>query len=163
MNIRQVLFLISIGVLCASCQFFNTERISSETFYKEELESIDWNDVDTYPSFKECETNMEKAGQKSCFQEVIVNTIQSKLSQEKIMATFDVKDTAIIRLQIDTLGKIRVQEMVMDSLVLQKIPNLKEILKESIEQLPLTAPAYKRGIPVTTQMTLPFLINSEEL
>lgn len=163
MNFRKGVYLILCVGICSSCQFFNTERISSETFYQEEVDSIDWNQVDTYPSFKECETKTEKERQKLCFQEVIVSVIQEKLSQEKMMANHELHDTIELLLQIEKSGEIVIQEIVIDSLLLQKIPNLKGLFTESIKQIKLSAPAYKRGIPVTTQMKLPFVVNSEEL
>ncbi|MCB0457650.1 MAG: hypothetical protein R2776_05420 [Flavobacteriaceae bacterium] len=163
MNFRKGVYLILCVGICSSCQFFNTERISSETFYQEEFDSIDWNQVDTYPSFKECETKTEKESQKACFQEVIVTSIQLKLSGEKMVANHEIHDTVHLLLQIEKSSEIGIQEIVMDSLLLQKIPNLKGLFTESIEQLHLSAPAYKRGIPVTTQIKLPFVVNSEEL
>ena len=159
---KRIYAILGIGI-CFSCQFFDTERISSETFYKEELESISWDHVDTYPLFKECENNMEIENQKSCFQGVIVTAIQSIVSQESNVVNIDIKDTLHILLQVEKTGEIILKEIDIDTLLAQKIPNLKAWLDESINHLPVCSPAYKRGIPVTTQITLPFVLNSEEL
>ncbi|MAL59694.1 MAG: hypothetical protein CMC14_06580, partial [Flavobacteriaceae bacterium] len=70
MKIPKVFFLGFLW-MGSSCQYFNTERISSETFYEEEIESINWSEVDTYPMFRECETFTEKEVQKTCFQNVV--------------------------------------------------------------------------------------------
>ncbi|MEZ4874294.1 MAG: hypothetical protein R2793_02260 [Flavobacteriaceae bacterium] len=163
MNFSTRCFGFCVAALLASCQYFTSERISSETFYKEEMESIDWNEVDTYPAFKECETFTEKAEQKNCFQSVLQNRIKAKLDGEKVMVSQSVSDTVNMILQIEKEGNIQVVEIITDSLTLQHIPLLSQLLKESVEQLPAPAPAYKRGIPVTTQVTLPIVLNSPEL
>ncbi len=162
MNIPKVFFLGFLLVLY-SCQYFNTERISSETFYEEEIESINWSDVDTYPMFRECETFTEKEEQKSCFQNVVNTAIKTKLSEENLITSQDVNDTVTIIIQIDKTGDLVIQEVMADSLTLKYIPNLSQLFKESIDQVSNPAPAYKRGIPVNTTIRLPFILNSEKL
>ncbi|MEZ4858406.1 MAG: hypothetical protein R2781_06305 [Flavobacteriaceae bacterium] len=163
MYLQRVFFGLFCGFFLNSCQYFNTQRISSETFYEEEMERIDWSDVDTYPAFKECETKTEKEEQKLCFQNVVVVAIQKKLSEENLVVSQTLQDTVNIILQIENTGVIQIQEMSIDSLVAQKIPALETLIRESIFELPKPSPSYKRGIPVTSRIQLPFILNSENL
>lgn len=146
-----------------SCQFFNTERISSETFYEEEMESIDWSEVDTYPVFKECETYTEREDQKTCFQNVIHKVITNKLEEEKIVVSSDINDEVILVLEVKNNGDMLLKELIIDSIASQRTPKLSEVFRASIQSLPNPAPAYKRGIPVATTIKLPFVLNSESL
>lgn len=162
MNIPKVFFLGFLLVLY-SCQYFNTERISSETFYEDEIESINWSDVDTYPAFPECEKFTEKEDQKSCFQNVVNTAIKQELSEENLVTSQEIDETVIIILQIDKTGTMVIQELIADTLTINKIPSLSRLFQESISKISSPAPAYKRGIPVTTTIRLPFILNSENL
>lgn len=64
-----------IGSLCvfASCQYFSTEKISSESIYEEELKSINWTDVDTFPAFPGCDDLIAQEAQKNCFKKPLPN------------------------------------------------------------------------------------------
>ena len=57
---KHAIFSLFLLVLASSCQFFETEKISTETFYEEEIKAIDWKDVDQYPVFTECSDFSEK-------------------------------------------------------------------------------------------------------
>ena len=65
---KKTLLLLLIAIGISSCQFFETEKISTETFLKEEINAINWKDVDRYPVFKECEGISDKLETKSCFE-----------------------------------------------------------------------------------------------
>lgn len=162
MKIPKVFFLGFLWIIY-SCQYFNTERISSETFYEEEIESINWSEVDTYPMFRECETYSEKDEQKTCFQNVVNSAIKAELSEENLVTSQEINDTVTIILQIDKTGKMAIQELIADTLTLKKIPSLSRLFQESIAKISSPSPAYKRGIPVKTTIRLPFILNSEHL
>lgn len=151
-----------LGGICTSCQFFDTQRISSETFYEEEYQNLDWNDVDTYPAFPSCESYTEKTGQQQCFQQIIVQNFEQVLKQHQVMTTVDMNDTLHLLLEVDQEGTLLLTEVEADTLTWQQIPSLRELAQETITTLPKPAPAYKRGIPVKVQLTLPVLLNSAD-
>ena len=55
MKIKSVIGLLILSLFFYSCEYFETKKISSETFVKDEIKSINWKDVDQYPIFKNCE------------------------------------------------------------------------------------------------------------
>tara|TARA_B110000211_G_scaffold105679_1_gene122880 strand:+ start:999 stop:1181 length:183 start_codon:yes stop_codon:yes gene_type:complete len=55
-------FYVLVLFVLASCQYFETDKISSETFYQQEIKTISWNDVDQFPSFSSCQHISEKTG-----------------------------------------------------------------------------------------------------
>ena len=151
---------IPILILATSCQFFETEKVSSEEIYKEEMETIDWQDVDNYPSFANCQNAMEKPEQKECFINTISSQLYKSISHADMVAVRDVYDTVKVKFEVSSKGELSIREIKIDTLLQKEFPNLEKWLLQSIDSLQPVAPAYKRGIPVRTQFTLPVIIKT---
>ena len=163
MNKKNGLLLLLLVGLCSSCQFFTTERISSDTFYEEEIESIDWNDVDSYPAFPDCERLIEKKDQKQCFQKILHEKIKTQIMSEKWVTPEKIQDTALVIITISATGEMSLNPVQMGSLTYLNVPQMDASIQKVIEGLPKVSPALKRGIPVNTMVILPIILNSEEL
>ncbi|MEM7085295.1 MAG: hypothetical protein AAF489_03885 [Bacteroidota bacterium] len=159
---KQLKFLF-ILLLVSSCQYFETEKISSDTFYEEEMKTIDWEQVDQYPAFSNCEQFGEKADQKRCFETTISRYVHEFVANKNLVTQSDLNSTIQMDFTISKLGEISSLNVVMDSTLQKKMPRLKEWLTLSIDSLPKLLPAYKRGIPVETKFRLPVIINSEKI
>ncbi len=153
----HLLFLL---LLAASCQYFETEKVSSESIYKEEMNTINWKDVDSYPSFSNCEKSIEKLKQKDCFINTISTHLYQSISNEEMVAVREVYDTIKVKFEISSAGKLAIIDIKIDSLLQSEFPELEKWLLQSIDSLKPVAPAYKRGIPVNTQFTLPVIIKT---
>ncbi|MAO49065.1 MAG: hypothetical protein CL527_10315 [Aequorivita sp.] len=147
-------------LLATSCQFFETEKVSSEDIYKEEIKTIDWKDVDRYPSFSNCENILEKPEQKDCFINTINSHLYKSISHEDMVAVREVYDTIKVNFEVGSNGQLSILEIKMDTLLEREFPDLEKWLIQSIDSLQPVAPAYKRGIPVKTQFTLPVIIKT---
>lgn len=158
---KQLKFLL-ILLLATSCQFFDTEKISSDAVYEEKMKTIEWDDVDHYPAFPSCKEYGEKEEQKSCFETTLNAYVSNFLAQKNLVTTSDLNSTVQLDFTISRTGKIVDLQVVMDSMLQQKIPLLKDWLTHSIDSLPVLEPANKEGIPVATKFTLPVLIKSEK-
>jgi len=149
--------------LATSCQFFETEKIESDTIYKEELKTIDWRKVDQYPVFAECDSIEDKTIQKSCFESALASHLCKTISDKHIVALKSIYgDTVQINFLVSKSGELSIEQMRMDSLVEKEFPKLQEWLSQSIDSITLIAPAYKRGIPVATKFTLPVVFRTKE-
>lgn len=84
------------------------------------------------------------------------------MTAQGVASLKDLNDTIILSFSISEKAQISILEMQIDSLLQRAFPNLKDSLKYSIDALQLVAPAYKRGIPVKTQFTLPIVVTTEE-
>ncbi len=157
--IKRFHFVIFL-LLATSCQFFETEKVSSEKIYKEEMEAIDWKDVDRYPSFSNCDNILEKPEQKDCFINTISSQLYKSISHEGMIAKREVYDTVKVNFEVSSSGQISILEIKMDTVLQKEFPNLENWLLQSIDSLQPVAPAYKRGIPVKTQFTLPVIIKT---
>ncbi|MGB5418927.1 hypothetical protein [Algibacter sp.] len=154
---RYCLVLIFILSL-TSCEYFNVKKTSSEAILKEELQTFNWNDVDDYPSFSDCDSITTKEDKKVCFQSVLTLHIWEYLGKEKLVVSQDITDTLMLKLQVSNTGKLVLLDAKIDSLTTQEIPNIKALINQSIDSLPEIFPAIKRGQQVTTQFKLPIVI-----
>jgi hypothetical protein len=158
---KHIVFLLLL-FLASSCQFFETEKISTEIFYDEELKAIDWKEVDQYPIFIDCDSLSEKQAQKTCFEQTLSLHLYKSISSKHIIATQDINDTVQLEFSISKEGILTVKNMEIDSLIQADLPLLKDWILQTIDSLQPIAPAYKRGIPVSTQFTLPIVIKTQE-
>ncbi|ULC60092.1 hypothetical protein MBM09_03685 [Flaviramulus sp. BrNp1-15] len=153
-------FFVGIFVLMlTSCEYFNVKKTSSEAILNEELQAFNWNDVDEYPSFSECDSLSVKEDRKGCFQSVLTLHIWEFLKNERLVVSQDINDTLLLKFQATKEGDIYMLEAEMDSITSQEIPNIKSLLKKSLDSLPEIFPAIKRGQQVTTEFNLPIIIN----
>jgi len=156
---KALFILLFIGV--TSCQFFETEKIAVETFLEEEIKLINWKDVDSYPIFKECEGESDKKKTKSCFEMTLSNHLYNSIKSDSIIVSSDLNEEVLIEFVVNEKGNLRVNSIVIDSLLQAELPLLKSYIVESIVSLQPIAPAYKRGIPVSTSFKLPILIKTD--
>ncbi len=154
-----IMVLLIIGI--SSCRYFETEKISSETFLEEEINSINWNDVDSYPVFKECEGVSGKLETKSCFETTLSKFLYKSINSEKIIVLSDLNEEILIEFIVNEKGNLKVNSIAVDSLLQVELPELKDVIFESIDSIQPIAPAYKRGIPVRTTFKLPILIKTD--
>lgn len=155
------LFYLALLLFASSCQFFETEKISSETFYEEDLKAIDWEDVDQYPAFPECISFTEKWEKKHCFEETLQKYVSRSIGSKKMSTHTELHDTVLLEFSINRTGKISILNITMDSTLVRQLPSLRQWLAESIDSLPTLEPANKQGVPVETQFTFPVVIRTE--
>lgn len=159
----KYLFFLLLLLITNSCGYFETEKISTETFYQEELKTIDWKEVDQYPAFPSCESLTEKPQQKTCFENTLSAHLRQSFGKHNASAIRDLNDTVKLAFSINNKGKLLVTNIVIAPSIQQEFPLLNSWLLEGIDTLHPVAPAYKRGIPVATQFTLPIIIKTKEL
>jgi len=146
-------------LMLSSCEYFNVKKTSSEDILKEELQTFNWNEVDAYPSFTECDSVGSKAKQRTCFENVLTWHIWEFLEHERIVVTQDVSDTIILSFQVSESGELKLNKTKIDSVTLHEIPEIESLLFKSLDNLPEIFPATKRGQQVKTKFELPVIID----
>ena len=66
LNFLHLCFLLII--LLTACNYFEKQKVNSEDLLEEELQTFNWNEVDMYPRFSNCDSIIEKEESKICFQ-----------------------------------------------------------------------------------------------
>ncbi len=158
---RKTLLLLLFTVLMG-CNNFETRKISSEEVLDQESRSLNWKEVDEYPAFENCRniTEIEKA--RDCFERTVANSVNLYLSRQEPIVTEAIDDTVIVHLEISKTGKPTIEDIEVDTLITNQIPDLKLWLQQSVDSLPKIYPASKRGIPVSSIFKMPVVIQAEE-
>ena len=89
-----------------SCEYFNVKKTSPEAILNEELQTFNWNDVDEYPNFSECDSISIKEDRKICFQSVLTLHIWEFLKNEKLVVSQDINDTIMLSFQLSENGDL---------------------------------------------------------
>lgn len=155
------LFVIIFLLMATSCQYFETEKVSSEDIFEDEIGTIDWKEVDRYPSFPACESIIEKPEQKDCFITTISNHLYQAVSHQEMIAIREVYDTVKVKFEVGTTGQLSILNIEIDSILQREFPELELIIFNTVDSLQPIAPAYKRGIPVKTQFILPVIVRTD--
>ena len=163
---KKFTYILAFFIL-TSCNYFEKKKIViTDDLVQEKLQQVNRNKIDKYPIFEACErvdNNIQL--EKECFTTTLSEHITDYLAQQNIVLTQPLQDTLYIQLQVDQKGTLRVQNFQIPDSVLITLPNVKQVINESIKQLPLIKPAYKKLpqtgelIPVTTQFRIPIVIS----
>ncbi len=152
MKIIKLLFIIFLIIGCK----YNPEKSNYSP------PDVNWTSSDEMPSFEVCNDLVNESERKSCFNTKIINLIYSNLSFEKIRVNNKINDTLIISLLINEKGKISLIGIKNEDKLVNKIPELKTLIENSLEKIPSLYPATKTnmGIPVSSKFSLPLIIKS---
>ena len=143
-----------------SCDLTINKELSVNQLVSDELETFNWNDVDTYPRFQNCDTIINKELNFQCFVNTLTSKVQTNLSNTGVIVDKSIKDTVMISFRVSDKGKITLDELFSESEVLNVNLLIYSIFKLSILDLPKLYPAIKRGQPVNTKFKLPILVST---
>ena len=119
---------------------------------------LDYSSVDVSPSFRVCDSLIEKDKKDTCFRTTLLQEIFSSLAKQSIQVPQSVDETIEVAITIQSDKEVKLTSIKSSDSLMAIVPSLKAILKKSVEELPAVYPAIKRGIPVTTVYKLPIRI-----
>lgn len=154
---RSIVFLL-ILMLATSCNYFEKKKVYSEDLLEEELQTFNWNEVDTYPTFSSCDSIIDKEDSKICFQNTIISSVNEFLSAQNIVVSEDVNDTIRLKIIIDNKGGLEVESIDLNPETAAQIPEIDSLLRLSLKSIPKIYPAIKRRQQVTTAFELPVIV-----
>ena len=154
---NRLFAFLSLMMLC-SCDFIESKKVYSKDILEEELQTFNWQDVDEYPTFDSCDTALDKANRRLCFENTLGTILNEKLSQYTIVVSEEIHDTVQLKIRIDSKGILVVNDVESKSTTRKAIPQLDSLLRHSLDSLPKIYPAIKRSQQVTTQFSLPVII-----
>lgn len=152
--------LLVCCVLFTSCQLFTSTEDKTKELVQQEMQNIDWNSVDTYPLFEECDETQDQQAQQLCFKETLHQYLSEPLSQTSFSTAATVIDTLYVYVMINADGSLMITSLEADT-VLEKLPEIEQLITKAVAQVPRVQPALKRGVPVRTQFKLPIAIHTK--
>ena len=157
---NRLLLFGFIGMLLGSCSFMESKEKRTQERLATEIQQIDWNSVDAYPLFSACDENPTKPVQRACFEEQLSQHLSMALATHEFALGADMDPTIMVTFVVNTAGKVIVKDMEKDPVLIENMPQLEEIIAQSLNTLPALAPALKRGIPVSTKYRIPIVLNT---
>lgn len=158
---KKLVFFFTFIAL-TSCNYLDKKVPSEQELLTKQLQQINWNEVDEYPSFNECETLEDKSQQKQCFFEFLTSTIQEKLSIDTLSILFPELDTIEVKVTVFPNSTLLFEPQFPKDSVAYDVVKIDSILHARLVEFPKVNPATKRGIPVKTQFILPVIIQTEK-
>lgn len=157
---RRFLIVVVSFSLC-SCNFFESKEKRTQELIDSELREIDWNAIDTYPLFLDCDETASKEVQRQCFEQKITAHFEETLNEFEFIVDSDDNPTIAVIFVIDTEGEIEILEIEKDRFILKQMPEFEGIVTQSLKTVPEITPALKRGIPVRTKFRIPIQLNTK--
>lgn len=156
---KQLLFLLAFLML--GCKNFETKKLTVEQITQDELEQVDWKNLDTYPSFDACNKYASKIAKKDCFENEISSYIFKALKNENVELEDSINVKMELTINISEKGQPALDSISIPRKAKSRIPKLQNIIEEAITSLPKIYPAEKRGIPVKSSFKLPLVIQTK--
>lgn len=154
-------FLFFVFLIFNSCQYFDKQIPSEKELLQKELKSINWKEVDEYPSVADCEKIEDKNQRQQCFFEVLTQLIQEKLRVDTLSVLYSELDTIEVKVTIFPNATMQFEPQFPKDSVAYDKTKIDSILKIRLVDFPKINPAIKRGIPVKTQFILPVILKVE--
>ena len=151
--------LILLSILCCSCHYFEKKKLDSEMLLEKELQAFDWNQLDQYPSFENCEDGIDSEANKTCFETVLTTHISKVLKSKASIFSAPSKDTLTLDLTVSKSGRIFVKSLKGSPLTADKTQSIIDTLTQSFSALPILYPAIKRSQHVEAVFQLPIILN----
>ena len=154
---KRVLAFLMLLIL-QSCQLFDKQIPDEKVLLEQELKKIDWQHVDEWPTFVQCDSLLDKDSQKICFYELLSSQLKEKLQDDSIAKLLPNVDSIQVKVTIFSDSKVKFEPIISDSITLDRM-QLDSIFQLSLADFPKVNPAIKRGIPVKTEFQLPIVLN----
>lgn len=154
-------FLFFVFLIFNSCQYFDKQIPSEKELLQKQLKSINWKEVDEYPSVVDCEKIEDKKQRQQCFFEVLTQLIQEKLRVDTLSVLYPELDTIEVKVTIFPNATMQFEPQFPKDSVAYDKTKIDSILKIRLVDFPKINPAIKRGIPVKTQFILPVILKVE--
>ncbi|WP_422350040.1 hypothetical protein [Flagellimonas sp.] len=156
---RKCLAVLFLFVL-SSCQLFMSREEKTDKLVHDKLQEIDWNEVDQYPLFDNCDEMAPKATQRECFRTEMTRLVSEALESLQWEVKNDLNDTVLIDFKVDEDGFISITEMEVSPSILAEIQDFNEQIRNQLKDLTV-APAVKRAKKVSMRFRLPVVLNTQ--
>lgn len=153
-----ILIILVFGLY--SCDNLIVKKGNREDIIEKKWSELDKNEVEEPPLFEACKYKVREELEK-CFHQIITKHIQEDLMEHTFTVTKSINDTIWIPLLITKDGEILLEEYSLPKMIISQLPDFKDILEESIANLPSVEPAHTRSTPTSARYKLPLVIKIE--
>ena len=152
------LFILCLLCLLTACDWSVHREEKTQELVDQEMQSIDWEDVDQYPLFGDCDELASKPEQKKCFMQTLLRHFSKSLQESDLVLTEALKDTIFVNFKMEDTGAITLMDITNVERISQQVPGFQNQIEKSLNSLPKIEPALKRGIPVSAKFRIPIVL-----
>jgi len=152
---KRIIFLFTTIFFLVSCDFFQKKELQLNQVVDT---IVDFNSVDVFPLFPSCDSIPSEERQKICSQIKLSEQIYSSLAAYQIEVSEKMNDTILVKLHVNSIGNVSLVNIQSSEFIKNQIPKLDSLIGVGVNNLPTLKAAIKRGIPVTTEFTLPIVL-----
>ena len=149
-------------LLMTSCDWFAPGDVKTRKWVELEMQSINWEELDQYPLFENCDEMAGKQEQKACFESTLLEQFTRTLSEFEFVLDTTVQDTLYLDFLVSHEGELQVLDIEHNEKVADQIPEFEGVVIQCLKVMPRPQPALKRGIPVSAKFRIPMIIETED-
>lgn len=154
-----------LGILCSlcllvSCDWLESKESKTQKLVDKEMQEIDFNEVDQYPLFNECDETASKTAQKACFENTLLRHFSETLKDYNLILEQDIDESIYVDFLINSQGAISILDIERNITLSKHIPEMNTLIAQSLSNLPNLHPALKRGMPVNAKFRIPIVIKT---
>lgn len=154
---KGILFFCAI-FLVQSCQYFQKNVPDKNELLKEELQKINFQKVDEFPSIAECDSLTDEAARKQCFFDFLTQKIQEKLATDTIKTLYPNLDTIQVKVTIFPDSRLKFQPYFSKDSMNYNTNTIDSIMQSKLTDFPIVQPAIKRGMKVKSEFVIPLIL-----
>ncbi len=164
---RFLLLLFFVLILGASCSYFLDQEQKVNQLTIQRIDTINWNEIDSYPLFENCSELTPKIEQKTCFETIFTAHLIKSLKNYHFEVERTMSDTIYLEFKIDNEGLVYIYRINANDTIKKELIDLEKAIEVSVKTLPKLYAAQKKIqsdyntqlIPVSTRFTLPIVLD----
>jgi hypothetical protein len=149
-----------LAIVLSSCQFVEKQPDKQQLLEKE-LQTINWNEVDEFPSVSDCDSLTDKDVRKQCFFDFLAQAITQRLAAETFASSLTAPDTIEVKVTVFPDSTLKFEPQFEKDAAMYDSKKVDSILHSRLADFPKVSPAIKRGMPVKCQFVLPVILQTE--
>lgn len=146
LTILLLVILTSCQKVCGVLPMFCKEK---------KAETIDFNQIDQYPVFKNCDATLGFDHLQGCFEKTLYTKVTTRIGQLHLKTKQNLKETIQIGFTVTKDGSFICKNINTSDSLPVALPNFKIEIQEIIHGIEIVQPALKRGVPVKTNFIIP--------
>jgi len=162
--LKKAVAIVCVLLFC-SCNYFEKQKKhATEERIQKKIDSLDTSTIDKFPVFKDCERLDENIeAEKLCFITSLSTHISNSLFENKLVLENELDISFQVGIEVSNKGKVTIQSFEIDEVIKENIPQIKQLIEQSINELPKIEPALKKiqsgePVPVKTHFIIPIRV-----
>jgi len=156
--LKQFFYILFCTIFFVSCTYI--ERNSNKRTILEVDTIVDFNTIDAFPLFPDCDKIPSRDKQQICFQLEMAQHIYASLKQYSLNTSEAINDTVYVKLIVDATGKTSLSSIKISEKTNELLPEFDSIVRVTLRNIPILKPAIKRNMPVSTEFSLPVILTN---